>query len=53
MKDVRITIVIEGHYKEEVSEKDLEILKAGFASLLTGASAEGYSKVVRVEAEEI
>lgn len=53
MKDFKLIIEVELHGKSDLSNEHIEIIKNGIKQLLTGASEKSYSKVVKVEIEEV
>ena len=53
MKDVRLTITIECHSIHEFTADEVDHVVNGFKQLFSGATKEGYSKVVDVKMEPL
>ena len=53
MKDIRLTIVIELHFKQDPTADVIDLAIEGFKHLLSGTTKAGYSKVVDVKMEPL
>ena len=52
-KDLRLTLIVEWHFKNPLPKSDVERVIEGIKQIFTGSTEEGYAKVTDVKVEPI